>query len=359
MSKISNTLSKLRIKLNHNPVVGYSIVAVGIAIFGVLTYVIVELNTREPREAPDIKIAPRPAEKYYSPLSGVQVKTEADTKKPITAVMIENSPASRPHSGLAQAEVVYEAVAEGGITRFMVLYQQNKPGLIGPVRSLRTYFVDWLTPYKPSVAHVGGSAQALRIVRNGSYRDIDQFFNAEAYWRASDRYAPHNVYTNSKRLDALNKRKGFTSSTLEAIARQDAPKDKKSNATAINIDFSSATYNTRYSYDKKSNKYVRSYAIGPHKDREKGNIAPSVVIAMKTTMTAVNEDGYRESIKTTGSGEAIIFQNGDVTKATWKKPNRNAPLTFIDKAGKQVPLNRGLTWIAAVPINQSGAISWK
>ena len=77
------------------------------------------------------------------------------------------------------AEVVYEAIAEGGITRFEAFYQQNKPQLIGPVRSVRPYYIDWAVPYQPSFAHVGGSAVALKEIRNGKYRDLDQFFNEQ------------------------------------------------------------------------------------------------------------------------------------------------------------------------------------
>ena len=107
--------------------------------------------------------------------------------------MIENSPDARPQSGLKAAGVVYEAIAEGGITRFMALYQTSKPELIGPVRSLRMYYLDWFAPYSASIAHVGGSLNALTEARSGKYRDLDQFFNSQTYWRASDRYAPHNV----------------------------------------------------------------------------------------------------------------------------------------------------------------------
>ena len=132
----------------------------------------------------------KPVEKYYSHLNGIEVASKADLSRPVTAIMIENSPDARPHSGLKQAEVVYEAIAEGGITRFLTLFQQHKPQLIGPVRSLRMYYVDWLAPYQASVAHVGGSHASLQEVRNGKYRDIDQFFNGSSYWRANDRRPP-------------------------------------------------------------------------------------------------------------------------------------------------------------------------
>lgn len=116
------------------------------------------------------KVVEKPKTIYYSPLSGEAVADQTATKA-VTAIMLENSPDARPQSGLKDAEVVYEAVAEGGITRFLALYQQKQPETIGPVRSIRMYYVDWLTPYNASVAHVGGSAAALQLVRNGGYPD--------------------------------------------------------------------------------------------------------------------------------------------------------------------------------------------
>ena len=299
-----------------------------------------------------------PKTKYYSSLNGVEVADEAATKKPVTAVMIENSPDARPQSGLKQAEVVYEAIAEGGITRFLVLYQQNKPGLVGPVRSLRMYYVDWLAPYQASVAHVGGSAAALGEIRNGNYRDIDQFFNAGSYWRATDRYAPHNVYTNFERLDALNAAKNYTSSQFSGQARTDGAASKTPNATSVDLNFSSAWYNTHYDYDAASNTYARSIGGQASNDREEGRISPSVVIALHVNETTTMEDGYRQSILTTGSGKADIFQNGTVTEATWQKNSRAEQLKFVDGDGKEIALNRGQTWIGAVP-NSGGSVAWR
>jgi hypothetical protein len=296
--------------------------------------------------------------KFYSPLTGTLVKNEAATKQAVTAIMIENSPDARPQSGLKQAGVVFEAIAEGGITRFLTLHQQDKPQLIGPVRSLRMYYVDWLAPFNASVAHVGGSAAALAEVRNGSYRDIDQFFNANTYWRAADRYAPHNVYTSFERLDALNQAKGYNESTFTGFSRVDGKASDTPNASSVEVTISGPLYNSSYVYDKATNTYSRSQAGAAHLDREDGQITPSVVIAMKVDMTKVLEDGYRESIATTGSGEAIIFQNGTAQTVTWHKADRGTQLSFTDAAGKDVPLVRGQTWISAIP-NGSGAVSWQ
>lgn len=296
---------------------------------------------------------------HYSPLTGEQVPDIPSTQQAVTAIMIENSPDARPQSGLKAAGVVYEAIAEGGITRFLALYQQQKPQLIGPVRSVRLYYVDWLAPFQASVAHVGGSKFALDEVRNGKYRDIDQFFNAGSYWRATDRYAPHNVYTNFERLDALNQKKGYVTSSFTAWPRADGTPAKTPNATSIDVKISGPAYNNHYDYDAGTNTYKRSVGGAAHNDREAGQIMPSVVIVLDTTMTKVFEDGYREQIKTTGTGKARIFQNGTVTEATWSKPDRATQTKFTDASGAEIPLNRGQTWITAVPANQGGGVSWK
>lgn len=296
--------------------------------------------------------------KYYSPLTGSEVKDEATTKQAVTGIMIENSPDARPQSGLKESGVVFEAIAEGGITRFLALYQEHKPSLIGPVRSVRMYYVDWVAAFDASVAHIGGSANALKEVRNGKYRDIDQFFNAGSYWRATDRYAPHNVYTNFKRLDALNKSKGYTTSKFTGFTRADSEPLEEPKATRITVNVSGPLFNSSYKYNAKSNTYDRSQGGAAHKDREKGQISPRVVIAMKVHETRVFEDGWRENIQAIGSGTAYIFQDGDVIKATWKKKSKTAQITFTDSEGNDIPLARGQTWITAVP-NDTGSVTWK
>lgn len=309
------------------------------------------VKTAPPKPAPA-------AVKYYSPLTGELVANQAATTQPVTAVMIENSPDARPQSGLKDSGVVFEAIAEGGITRFMVLYQQEKPQLLGPVRSIRLYDAQWVAPFDASVAHVGGSMGGLAEIRNGSFRDIDQFFNGASYYRSTDRYAPHNVYTTFARLDALNTKKGYTSSTFTGFTRVDGKPATTPTATQINITISSALYNSSYTYDKTTNTYARSQAGAPHLDRESGQISPSVVIAMRVDEQTVLQDGYREQITTVGSGPATIFQNGTATPETWHKTSEASQITFTDATGTDVPLVRGQTWIAAVP-NNEGGVTWQ
>lgn len=354
-------LQRLRDFINRHRIAtmcicGAILIAIGGAVAFVLTYHAPVADTAYHTPA---KKAPKPAEKYYSHLNGIEVASKADLSKPVTAIMIENSPDARPHSGLKQAEVVYEAIAEGGITRFLTLFQQHKPQLIGPVRSLRMYYVDWLAPYQASVAHVGGSHASLQEVRNGKYRDIDQFFNGGSYWRANDRRPPHNVYTSFEKLDALNAGKGYKSSQFTSFARTDGKASDKPNATSIDVNFSSSWYNTHYDYDKASNTYLRSIGGQASNDREEGRLAPSVVIALHVNETTVMEDGWRQSIVTNGTGTATVFQNGTVAECNWRKNDRFSPLELIDATGKPVALNRGQTWIAAVPNSGGGGVSWQ
>jgi hypothetical protein len=314
---------------------------------------------RAPALVPNTTTQPaEPSKVYYSALTGSAVASEAATKQVVTAVMIENSPDARPQSGLKDSGVVFEAIAEGGITRFLALYQQEKPALVGPVRSLRMYYVDWLAAFNPSVAHVGGSSAALSEIRNGSYRDIDQFFQSEAYWRATDRYAPHNVYTNFEKLDALNAKEGYLTSEFTGFNRIDSKANPTPTATTINVSISGPLYNSSYTYDAAANTYARSQAGEAHLDRESGQIAPRVVIVMEAPTTQVFEDTYRQQITTIGSGKATIFQDGTAQEVTWNKPSKTEQITFKDAAGSDVALARGQTWITVVP-SGIGGVTWQ
>lgn len=309
--------------------------------------------------APKKKDEPKPEPiRYYSPLTGAQVETADATKQAVTGIMIENSPDARPQSGLKNSGVVFEAIAEGGITRFLAIYQEQKPQLIGPVRSVRMYYVDWIAAFNASVAHIGGSAAALAEVRNGTYRDIDQFFNASTYWRASDRYAPHNVYTSFEKIDALNTAKGYTSSSFTGFNRKDSTASTTPNATSISVTISSALYNSAYTYNADTNTYNRSQGGAPHNDREDGQISPRVVVVMKVNEQTVMEDGWRQSIQVIGSGPAYIFQDGTAQEVTWSKSGRAGQIKFSDADGNDVPLARGQTWLTAVP-SHNGGVAWQ
>jgi hypothetical protein len=290
------------------------------------------------------KVVPPP--KPTSPLTGLEASLE-DTKRPVIGVMIENSTFARPQSGLNDAGIVYEAIAEYGITRFLTLFQEANPGNIGPVRSARPYFVDWAHSYDAGYAHVGGSPDALAKIKTDGVRDLDQFANSGAYHRISQREAPHNMYTSMQNLRDLAAAKGYTSSTFTGWTRKKDAPAKTVTANAIDIAISGPTYNVHYDYDAASNTYLRTMGGAPHNDADSGTrLAPKVVIGLITPYSLM-ADGYHSSYGTTGSGAVKIFQDGTVTEGTWKREG-NETYKFTDANGKPIALDAGQTWVTAV-----------
>jgi hypothetical protein len=262
--------------------------------------------------------------------------------------MIENSPDARPQAGLKDAGVVFEAIAEGGITRFLALFQDTQPDHIGPVRSVRPYYLDWLQGFDAPIAHVGGSADGLAKIRNESIRDLDQFANPGAFFRVNTRYAPHNMYTTSAKLDELKKAKGYESSTFEGFARKPEKASDVASAKNIDVNISSFLYNPRYEYDATTNSYKRSLAGKPHTDEKSGEqISPKVVV-VNVMSFGVAANRVNSNYTTIGSGISYIFQDGSVQKGSWEKTSSKSQMIFKDEGGRVIKLNPGQTWISAV-----------
>jgi hypothetical protein len=335
------------------------VAALLLAAGGVTLYFALQPKAKSVAKTVAHKVEAPPAKpKFYSPLTGVEVADEAAAKQEVTGIMIENSEWARPQSGLNDAGVVFEAIAEGGITRFAALYQQAKPQLIGPVRSVRPYYINWMAAFDATIVHIGGSANALSEVRNGSYKDADEFFNDDYFWRTTDRAAPHNVYTSFEKLDQLNKDKSYTSSTFTGFPRKDDQPPVKPNASSIDINISSAYFNVHYDFDKGCNCYERYVGGEKQLDRETGrNAKPKVVIAMKVPTEIGMEDGMREQMSSLGSGAAYIFQDGTVTEGTWNKPDKKDQIAFKSSQGQEIKLNRGQTWISITAPEKS--VTWQ
>lgn len=313
--------------------------------------------TRKPAPAALTQEQPAPQEEpakdtVASVTTGLQVKP-AVNERVVTGIMIENSPDARPQSGLNQADIVFEAVAEGGITRFLTLFHDNQPDYIGPVRSARPYYLDWVKPFNAPLAHAGGSAEALAQIRQQKMRDLEAFQNAGAYWRVSSRYAPHNLYTSIQKLNALEKEKGWTESKFDSWPRKEAEAPEgAATAKVIDLSISGVLYNVKYKFDSKTNTYKRFLAGKPHTDEKSGKqLTPKVVITLVMTQGA---NGKYTTYDTTGSGRMFVFQDGQRIKGTWKKAGRSSQFEFIDEKGQPIQLNPGQTWVNIV--GSTGAI---
>lgn len=300
----------------------------------------------EPEPAPVIvKEEPEPEPEpttVASPLTGIQVEPEL-AQLPVTAVIVENSPEARPQSGLGEAGVVFESMVEGSITRFLALYQEQKPEEIGPIRSVRRNHIDWLQGFDAAIAHVGGSPLALSRLRDRNVPDLDQFQNPEAYWRSSNRFAPHNMYSSRDALLKVHEKRGYTNSDFTGFARKKAEPQAMPDATSIDVQISGPMYNVRFDYDKASNAYKRFMGGTPHVDQlTNEQITSDVVVVM---VAGYRRDGIYSVYESIGNGTAYIFQDGTATKGTWEKRRASENIRFGDENGLPVGINPGNTWI--------------
>jgi hypothetical protein len=307
--------------------------------------------------APKTTLTPTPLPKpntVTSPLTGLQV-TPTQATRPLSAVVIENfDPDARPQSGLQDAGVVYEANAEGGITRFLAFFLDNRPPNIGPVRSLRTYFVDWALEFNAPVAHAGGNADALDLIQPLGLKDINALsFAADGFFRTTDRAAPHNLYTNSDKMDALLQRLGYnTPANFTASPRKSDQPNKNSPNPHIHIDFSYSGYQVDWAYDANSNDYARNMAGAPHIDRNNGAQihVKNIVVEMMPTSYGTTRIGESTVImKTVGTGPGWLCEDGTCQDITWKKDSHTSRTQLIGKNGQNLSLNSGNTWYEIVP----------
>ena len=326
----------------------------------------------------------------YSNLTGMPLADASLAQAPTYCIQVPNgTDGARPQAGLTEAGVIFEAIAEAGITRFAAIFQNPTSAVIGPIRSLRLYYLEWDTPFDCTIVHAGGADDALRAVSAGGYRDLTESY-AYMYRGTYGVRQWNNLFTTPANLKQFNADRGYNSSDVKGFARMtpeesnrarvnDLANEKLSITTPavgntsdleakvsnIAIRFGgSATFNVSYTYDTKSNTYKRSYGIGEHEvyscpDENLGErnpedvcslttMAPSVVVAMIVSERKAS-DNYHEDITTLGSGNAYIFQKGNVIRGTWNKPTRADQIKFLDSDGEEIKLAPGQTFVSAVP----------
>lgn len=284
----------------------------------------------------------------YSQLTGVEVEPEV-AERPILGIMIENSPAARPQTGVDNAGLVLEAATEGGITRYLALYQEDIPEIIGPVRSLRPHFLNWAMGFDASIAHVGGSAEALEMAEERNAKSLNQFNHPNPYYRDEERAAPHNMYVRTEGLRNLQEELGHNRSQFEEFPRKEDSPNENPDAANISVGFEDPSYDVEFRYDKESNSYTRYLAGSP--DTNDGANQPVTV----KNVIVIKSTGQETGFDSIGSGEALVFMDGTAWEVRWELPDFEERLKIIDNDGNQVPLNRGSAWITAIandrPVN--------
>lgn len=344
-------------------------------------------------EAPNYPSVPSSkgsGETSYSDLTGLPLKEASLKNSPIYCIQVPNgTDGARPQAGLTEAGVIFEAIAEAGITRFAALFQNPSSAVIGPIRSLRLYYLEWDTPFDCTIVHAGGADDALRAVASGGYSDLSEDYSYMYRGTYGNRLW-NNLFTTPTYLAKFSSDSGKTSSSAQGFARMTPEESEKSRidqlvtekldittptdkntselapkVTSISFNFgSSPTFNVNYQYNAEANTYTRNYGIGPHEvyacpgenlgDRnpedvcELTTMAPSAIVAMVVSEHRAS-DNYHEDITTIGTGDAYIFQNGIAIPGKWTKSSRNDQIKFTDREGNEVKLAPGQTIISAVP----------
>lgn len=301
-----------------------------------------------PAEQQQVSATPTPDQRRPS-LDGELVDGSVATR-PLIAVMVENHVDARPQTGLSKAEVVWETVAEGGITRYLALFQKDV-GVVGPVRSARDYYAQIANGFGAVYVHVGGSPEALQQLAAGTYPrlvDVNEFYQGELFDRIKTRVAPHNAYAQ---MSAIRDRfAGKAPAMRAAFAFQNDLRASGDPATAVRIDFSLPSYAAAFTYDAGRGVYLRSVAgVRDVNAADNAQLAPKTVIVEMVHVTPVpGDEKGRVDIAAMGSGTAYFFRNGTVTTGTWKRA-AGQTAAYADRAGVPVSFAPGQIWIAAVP----------
>ena len=308
------------------------------------------------------------------PLNGAlftKKREEEWQKRRPLAVMIENHVDARPPLGLSRADIIYEAVAEGGITRFLAVYLCQDAGDIAPVRSARTYFLDWVLEYGAAYAHVGGAntpgpADALGQIRQYGIFDMDQFgLGFPTYWRGTDKLAPHNVHSTTKKLWEAAEERGYgpkndkgkrwdENFTLWKF-KDDLSLEARGDQKPIVVPFweQSGDYTVTWQYDKNANFYRRFHGETAQIDKitDEQLSAKNVIVQFQVERLA--NDGYPDGhllYGTIGQGKALFFMDGKASVGRWVKKDRISRTQYFDSNGKEITFNRGLIWIETIPV---------
>lgn len=295
-------------------------------------------------------------QKYYAPFTGEEVSKEVSQNIAFMTT-IENSSAARPQSGFTSADIVYEAMTEGGTTRCFALFQKENCEKIGPVRSVRTYLIDLAYEYNVPFGHCGGSTDATERIKNENLMSMNEMYNGSYYWRdKSIKIQEHSLYTSTEKLRSLATSKSYVKPITAKLKFDKAFWDNLSAASGntVTIRFN-GEYTTAYTY--KDGLYYKSMNNVPSENKEdkKPVAVKNLVIQKVNYRPRVNSECLDADL--IGQGDAIIFSNGKMINAKWSRTDLHSQTTFKDDKGNIIFLNPGNTWWHLLDQNASLKIS--
>ncbi|WP_405106919.1 DUF3048 domain-containing protein [Paenibacillus sp. FSL K6-1217] len=309
----------------------------------------------QPTEAVEQTPAPEPAAGTVSGLTGLPAE-EGSLPRPL-AVMINNAPAARPQSGISEADILYEVLAEGGITRLIGIFQSHSGVVkIGPIRSIRPYLLDIGESYSGITVHAGGSPAAYAILQREKKADMDEIGRAGAYfWRDKERKAPHNLYSNAAKLREGAAKLGYAESVKvpgflfhdpDYIPVEGDP------VLALSVNFLLKSYNVGYKYDAEQRIYARWVNGKPHLDLNNARPVEAANIIVMGSDHKVLDDIGRLQVDTELGGEAVLLQRGVALKGKWSRSPGDV-IRFVKQDGKEALMFPGITHILIVPNSPS------
>lgn len=302
-----------------------------------------------------------------APLTGLPDPEGVSGGRPALSVKVENTPEARPQSGLDVADVVWEEVVEGQITRFLAMFQSRSPATVGPIRSVRLTDPNIVWPVGGIFAFSGGAQYALDGISRAPVTLVDESRAGSAMYRERSRRAPHNLYGRGDALFA----KGGTPVpppalfTYSEVARRADPARGVTAASSARIGFKGA-YATDWTWDASRRVWLRSNAGRPFTVAGGAQVAATNVVIWVVTYRGGAGAMQAEGVLT-GEGRVVVLTGGVAVEGRWLRPAVDRPARFVDTAGRTIPLTPGTTWVelpdttypisvtpAAVPAGGSG-----
>ena len=274
-------------------------------------------------------------------------------------IQIENSsqPTVRPQNGMQQADMVYEYISEFGIPRLTAVYWHPPSSLIVPVRSCRLITVQLEQMYRGMIYCSGANDYVLGQVWKWPNVVYDYAYMYSWMYRTSDRYAPHNVAARPDQITAHTAQANLPALNYDiAPAHPDAALPGATPATTISV----PEHGVVWRYDANSHEYLKWQDGAPFTNAGTGQVhAKNVIVEHVTSFkdtnpanTGVHHTYNTEYYELAGEGAADIYSDGGVIHATWKHPNRDVPVVYVDASGNPVDLNTGLTWVHVLGSDQ-------
>ena len=284
------------------------------------------------------------------PLTGIETADESVLERRVLAVKIENAPEARPQIGLAEADIVYEQEAEGGITRFNVLYHCDDAERVGPIRSARPVDPAILEQYgDPLFVHAGSVDAVIKDVEEAGIEDINCNFELETCPRDPNFSAPHDIFTSTDSLRDAGKTPGTPPAPLFTYD-EEPPQGKR--AREIHLSFSGVA-NVYWRYRRNVDQYLRFHDETPHDLEDGSQVAATnvVVMVVERLDTRISDAAGNPvpNFEIVGSGDLLVFRNGKVIKGEWKREEASELTTLVDAQGDEISLAPGQTWVELFP----------